>query len=159
MNSLSSENIFEIDRKVKELRNMTVCSFWYLISLLKEIKDNNIWESLGCDSFKAYLSQPELSLKPQSINQYIIAYENLLSAGIPIQEFESVEKSKVKLIAPHIKNDPELLDKAKTLSWNDLRDEIPTMIRELPPRPPMYWCETHQQWGINLSDDICTHTS
>jgi hypothetical protein len=95
-----------------------------MILSAKQIKDNTLFLDLGYDSFNQYLASPEISVKPATMEKYIKIYEETVGKDkITNAEFEKVPISKLELIAP-LKNPHSWIDKARELSYTDLRKNI-----------------------------------
>ena len=154
----------EVDIKIRQLCKETTAMFWELICTLKVFKEHKLWEELEYDSFAQYLAQGEVSLKEKTVNEFITIYSRITSAGIPAQGLKNLPKSKAKLIAYKVttENAEELVEKALTLSWSDLREEMKdSQPKTIPPflKPPISWCEEHKKWWISPQDlrNMCTH--
>lgn len=124
--------------QIKTLRKSINLNFWQLVERLKTARENRQWVVIGCNSWRDYLAQPEIDLNEGTVNNYISIFDKL-SKYLRISDMYDkllpfdIDIGKLALIAPRIteQNAEELLEKAKTLSRSDLREEI----RELKPLP------------------------
>lgn len=149
---------YQIDERIKELCVQTTSLFWELIATIKVFRDSRLWEELDYDSFSQYLAQPEVSLRESTVNDYIRVYDQLSLVDSVAQRIKYLPRSKARLIAPQVneENAEELVEKALTLSWSDLRKEVqPPREIQLPTKPIIKWCETHQKWWV--IGDYCSH--
>ena len=121
------------------LRKNITSSFWELVIQLRKCRDNEYWRVLGHESWGSYLAQPEIDLTQQTVDNYLTVYNALHDKGILPPAVVSVDISKLQAIVPYItkENAEELIEKAKTLSRGDLRDEmrelsLPKTIQPIP---------------------------
>lgn len=114
---------YTLDQRLKKIRRNTIAQFWEFVEMLREARKGKIWEKLDYDSWSAYLAQPELSLRENTVNNYITALNRFEEFSLPISV---VPCSRAMLIAPKLTkgNAEELVLKAQELSWSDLRKEI-----------------------------------
>ena len=163
-----AELAFTLHQRVKRLRETAVSSFWELIEMLMEVKQREYFKILGYDTFAAYLCQPELCMNPVTTEKYFVAYRKMLSLRVPVLELKRLPRSKVSLIAPHLRdeNAKELVELAQALSWSDLRAELKLRAdgKEIdetgrPPKPSFVWCTKHQRWSLTQAQlkQICIH--
>ncbi len=136
MNEIAtSDYAFDIDQKLKLLKQQINNSFLTVGHLLHEIKEQRLYEQLDYESFNEYISQPELSLKRSTAYKLMGIYEKLfLELRVSQDRLLPVDWGKLDMIrtSATTENIDELLEKAKSLSRSDLRAEIsgeePTII-------------------------------
>ena len=109
----------------KSMRTMIVAS--------REVRDKHLFVELGYDSFASYLAQPEIAVKPATMEKYIKLYEETVGKDkLSNAEFEKIPISKMELIAP-LKNPHGWVESAITLSHTDLRKKILEKIHGVKP--------------------------
>lgn len=157
---------FQLDTKIKELRRNTVGAFWGLVELLRTARREKIWERLDYESWASYLAQPELSFYPRTVDNYITAFNRFEELGET--RFRELSRTRAILIAPHLsqENADDLIGKAGSLSWSDLKTEV-LLLRGgeepdetgRPPKPQFHWCDKHQQWSLTKLQlkQVCIH--
>lgn len=130
MNDLEvkSGNIsFEIHQKVIEAKQDIERSFIKLGGLLKEIRDQRIYESLGYDTFESYIAQPELAFDRSTVYAIIGVYEDfVLSVQSDIDKLAKIGYAKLNRVRQFKNQDnfEEWIKKAEVLSLSDLSAEI-----------------------------------
>ncbi len=84
------------------------------------------YKSLGYESWDSYLAQEELSLKPITVDKYIITLNHLESLELEYSQYKDIPRSKMRMIAPYltVKNADDWMHRARSSSWADLREEI-----------------------------------
>lgn len=115
------ERAFQLHKQLKTIVENTKRNFFVMGAILNEIKDNDYWEVMGYNSFRAYIADPEIGIKQSS------AYHAMkLVNTFTLEETEGIEYSKLIALVPHLTNDnrDELLTMAKTLSRSDLQQEL-----------------------------------
>ena len=124
---------------IVELKKNINSSFWQLVTELKKCRDNNYWQVLGHESWSSYLAQPEIDLVVGTVDNYITVYNAFKEKDLLTHALVELSIGKLQAITPYLTSDnaEELLEKAKTLSRSDLRDEMrelasPTILQEIP---------------------------
>jgi hypothetical protein len=155
-----SDIAFNLDQKIKTLCRGMREGFWELVAYLKEARENKIWKELGHESWGAYLAQGEIGIAERTVDNYLTVYNKLKDTKL-LPNSGAIEFSRVALVAPKLKpGDPDgWLDKARELSWSDLRLELGKQTRvdpskfkcsrckhEFEPKCPM--CEWVEQKDI-----------
>lgn len=123
----TSEQAFNLDTEIKQLKNNLNGGFLLLAEKLKTVRDMQLYKTLNYDTFEEYIAQPELSFNRSSVFEFISIYEKFVlelkvqPAGLILTDW-----SKLQVIKPFVneENVNELLTKAKELSRSDLRKEI-----------------------------------
>ncbi len=117
---------------VKEQRRL----FLDLGFVLKQIKDNQLYKKLGdggFDTWKSFLSNPEISLSPSTADVYIKVYEFYIEKlRLPKEEVLEIPLVRLNMMKSSLETMSdderiEMIEKAKTLSYEDFRIEA---IRE-----------------------------
>lgn len=145
-----AEHWSAVDRRIKQISNSIEQAFWCMIGLLKKVRNEQGWRSLGYGSFSEYLAQEELAFKEETVGKYIRTHEVIESVGD--ERFFQLPRSKLALVAPHLdeENADNWYHKAKTLSWRDLRSEIQEEVVDegRPPRPYLRvrWDKSQECW-------------
>ena len=161
-----NEVYYTLDNQIKQLRKNTVGAFWSLVELLRKARREKIWESLDYDSWASYLAQPELSFYPRTVDNYITALNRFEELGET--RFRELSRTRAILIAPHLnpENSDDLIAKAGSLSWSDLKTEVDIMRGGEEPeetgrlaKPLFRWCNEHQKWSLTRLqlEHICVH--
>lgn len=140
MNELQLNEAHKNYNDIVSLRKNINTSFWQLVTELKRCRENRYWAALGHESWASYLAQPEIDLNENTVTDYIYIFESI-SKAIKSSDMSDkmipfdIDIGKLKAISPYIgpENASELLQKAKTLSRSDLREEI--KLLKPPPEP------------------------
>lgn len=125
--NITPEQAFTIDGEIKELKKNLNGGFLLLAQKLKHVKDNEVFLTLGFDTFEEYIAQPELSFNRSSVYEFIAIYEKfVLELGVQPAGLVLTDWSKLQVIRPYVNIDnvDEYIAKAASLSRSDLRKEI-----------------------------------
>jgi hypothetical protein len=122
MSKLSKpERAFQLHKQLKTVVENAKRNFFVMGAILNEIKDEEHWVTMGHETFRSYIADPEIGIKQSS------AYHAMkLVNTFTLEETEGIEYSKLITLVPHITkaNRDELLEKARTLSRSDLQLEL-----------------------------------
>jgi len=136
-NKLTVAKAFKIDQEIKQLKVRVNSGFLDLARLLKDIKDDKLYESLGYETFESYIAQPELGFDRSSVYRFIQIYDKfVIELGVAPGRLVLTDWTKLRTILPCVNksNVKELLAKAESLSRSDLRLEIlEERVKLLPP--------------------------
>jgi len=138
--------------------------FLSLGALLKDFRDNKLYEALQHPSFLSFLSAPEIGLKESTAYSYISIYEIFVEKyGFSRERVALVPFYKLQLVAPAIKDvDKDIaevfLSKAESLSPSDLKLELKeeTANQGFDTRlayPSIHRCKDCGKWVVGLTDD------
>ena len=155
MNELVANKAFLLETEIKQLRQLTNSSFWQMIDRLAKAKEMEIWEELGHDSWAAWLAQEGLDLRAATVDRYLRAFRAIKSRvdeAVALPLF-SISRSKVLMVANRLtpENSAELIEKARQLSYSDLKKEV-SSVREAdnprPKKPDFEWDEELKCWEL-----------
>ena len=155
MNELTTNKAFLLETEIKQLRQLTNSSFWQMIDRLAKAKEMEIWEELGHDSWSAWLSQEGLDLRAVTVDRYLRAFRAIKSRvdeAVALPLF-SISRSKVLMVANKLtpENSAELIEKARQLSYSDLKKEV-SSVEEAdnphPKKPDFDWDEELKCWKL-----------
>ena len=166
MNELIADKAFLLETEIKQLRHRTNSSFWQMIDRLAKAKEMKIWEQLGHDSWSSWLAQEGLDLRSVTVDRYLRAYNAIRSRideAVALPLF-SISKSKVLIVANRLtpENSAELIEKARQLSYSDLKKEVSpleeTEDNPHPRKPDFEWSESRKCWRLIKGDlaDVCS---
>jgi len=165
MNELIADKAFLLETEIKQLRHQTNSSFWQMIDRLDKAWEMEIWKKLGHDSWSAWLAQEGLDLRSATVNRYLRAYRAVQSRvpeAVALPLF-NLSRSKVLIVANRLtpENSAELIEKAKQLSYSDLKKEV-SPLKELednphPRKPDFEWSKSRKCWRLIAGDlgNIC----
>jgi len=112
-------------------------------AILKKIRDEEAWKSLGYETFNSYFASPELGLKKTSVYRAI----RLVEVFPQFEEVKDIPVSKLTTITPYLNetNKSELLLLAKSQSLGDLLHQLSEHQRQETepkslPLPKIYIC-------------------
>ncbi len=102
-------------------------SFLALGKELCEFDEMQHWETLGYNSFNAYVADPDVDIGASTAHRLKRVYRKfVLEMGLSHGRLLEAGNKKLEMIAAHVneKNLEELLNKASALSRKDLRAEL-----------------------------------
>ena len=166
MNAIETNAAWERHCRIVTLRNQAERTFLELGEELYWFEKERQYETLGHDSFNAYLADPEVDISRAMAYRLKGVYEKYIlelsvdKDGIAARLLP-VGADKLDAIRPYVDEDnvDEWLDKAATLSRSDLRQEIKETFNPPPPALPgapegevrgntiMVWC--HNQYQVS----------
>lgn len=100
--------------------------------VLKQIKDRELYRQMGdggFDTWKSFLSNPEINISPSTADVYIKVYEfYILKLEMPREEVLEIPLGRLNMMKSKLEemSEPERIDligKAKTLSYSDFKIE------------------------------------
>lgn len=115
------ERAFQLHRQLKTVVENAKRNFFVMGAILTEIKDNEYWKTMGYETFRSYIADPEIGIKQSS------AYHAMkLVNTFTLEETQGVDYSKLITIVPYLEdsNRDKLLEMARTLSRSDLQKEL-----------------------------------
>lgn len=133
----AANEAFENDSSIRAIKDSLQVSFLELAKVLKENRDRKYWETLGYDTFEAYIANPDIGFERSTIYNLIAIYERfVLEYDVQPAGLAKTYYSKLTEILPVVTKDnyEEWLTKAETLSRSDLREEV----RSHQGRSPVY---------------------
>lgn len=124
MTNLAAANkLHSLHQRLLTITADTKGKFFELGSIMKEIRDEELWMTGGYESFEAYFSDPELAFSRSSVYHAISLVENFpdWKERLPDPAIRKLIK-----IVPHLNDDTreELLKLASGLSSSDLDQEL-----------------------------------
>lgn len=130
-----------ITQKIIQIKRGMAMDIFVLGSLLKKVRDEEIYKQESYDSFESYLAMPELAFNRATAYKFIKIFEVFGGNG----DLLDIESDKLYLITGVVEKNPEDLDRwisrARDLSRSDLRD----VIRELKGKPPKHSLSIHDK--------------
>jgi hypothetical protein len=145
----------DLHKQLVAITAQTSLHFFQFGEILKEIRDAELWKTLGCDSFESYFSDPELDCSRSSVYHAISLVEHFPDW----KTMSPVPTRKLIMIAPHLTdgNKTKLLEYASGLSSSDLQKQLTDMgLKEdtgFVGLPKVYRCQTcHKVKGVFHTD-------
>ena len=74
----TSEQAFNLDTEIKQLKNNLNGGFLLLAEKLKTVRDMQLYKTLNYDTFEEYIAQPELSFNRSSVFEFVSIYEKFV---------------------------------------------------------------------------------
>jgi 16S rRNA G966 N2-methylase RsmD len=126
MNTIEISKAHGVYENIVTLRKSINTNFWLLVENLKVARENRHWAILGHESWSSYLAQPEIDLNLRTVDNYISIYNSIKDNHLLTPACVEIDISKLQTIAPYLHNGnaAELIEKARTLSRSDLRQEL-----------------------------------
>lgn len=117
-----------LDRDIREVCRRLRGVWIHLAGDLQEFHDDRHWETLGHDSFDAWLAQSDVDLQRRHAYRLIEAHRELvMRRELPPESIEDVEITKVAVVLPALKRGDVTVDDAladvRVLSRSDLADK------------------------------------
>lgn len=113
--------------QLKEVISSRTKNVFQLGLLLKEIRDGNLYLSLGYDTFLELIADPDISFQKTSAYSYIELYECfIIKHKVDFQDIGNIPYSKLLRIMKYVteENIDDLISMARNLGGRDLSDEI-----------------------------------
>jgi hypothetical protein len=162
------KSAFNLHQEILVLKRQMGVAFIKMGQLLKRIRDDEHYISLGFDSFKQYLSDSELGFQQRTAYYYIEIYEYFIEklnykvdelADIGYRNLVDVLSVAKKLSEPKKKME-DLMTDAKVLRSYDFkkkyRDEEKNKEFEEYLAPPEYFrCSKCGKWHVIIAIDDC----
>ena len=133
----------ELHQELLQLKATATVHFYRLGEIMKEIRDQRLWEAMGHESMRAYIADPELDFEEGSVYRAI----KLTETFPDVKRLEHVPVGKLLVILPHVNegNLEDLLKSAAALSRSDLIHQLDTGEMEerhlsVLPLPKIYRC-------------------
>ena len=159
-NTLVADKFHALHERLLQVSLDTKHRFFEFGSIMKEIRDSDLWVAGGYDSFEAYFSDPDLAFSRSSVYHAISLVEN----------FPDWQKSlpeppirKLIMIVPHLtgKNKELLLEYAVGQSSSDLRYTLDNLgdgvvLAEHRSIPKVYRCSNCRGIKGVFHNDLCT---
>ena len=128
MNKLSKDEKEElaaaVDSQIMTCINQIRFSTMLLASLLKPVREQDLYITLGYVSFEAYVSQPAISLKPKTANKYIDVFTELTEKKkLEFEEIKTLQFDRAELLSK-LNNPQKYIDSAKDSSFSDFKKNI-----------------------------------
>lgn len=156
MNDLAKgTRLHELQQDLRSLSVSATEHFCKLGMIMKEIRDNNLWDG-SYESFEDFFSDPEFSFKKSSVYHSI----RLVEVFPQWKELRDIPVSKLIMVVPHLEaGDKEtLISQARSLSTGDLYQELSELKTgeeetRYPRMPKIYPCNVcHGVKGVRFSD-------
>jgi len=135
-----SKKAFKIHQEIISLKETAASAFVLMGQRLNEIKEKNLYRFLGdggYETFESYLASPELQFDRRKAYYLIQIYKTFCEDfKIDKEEVSKIYWTTLRQILPVVnkENCSEWLNKAKTLSRNDLNMEIKQIQSGIDPR-------------------------
>lgn len=157
-NDLAFNLVEELKLRLKEQGAI----FLRVGKILKTIRDEKIYETLGADSFTEFLSDPDIGLKQATAYLYIRVYEFYVEKmELPEDEVAQIPSYKLFRLLPLLKDKTKkealkALDDVKSLGIKDTEITIKENKLEAYKHPVVYACEKCHKWVIKYHQkNIC----
>jgi hypothetical protein len=125
-----TDSAVKVHKEIKELRdkveNVVLMSTFELGRLLKQMRDEKLYEQLGYETFLTYLAEPDISFSQASAYNAIKLYEVYELQLKKKDELQGIPTRRLVTLLPMVndKNVDDWLSKARSLSASDLRLEL-----------------------------------
>lgn len=126
MNITRPEKAHELAKRIKECRKEVAMRFLELGKLFKEVRDEELYKELDCESFTEFIADPEISFSRSTVYSFIEIYEKYtLRLKVSQEYLLDIGHGKLRIINPVVEENPdEWLGKARALSRSDLISEV-----------------------------------
>ena len=121
--------------------------------ILYEIQENELYLTLGYDTFETYIADPDLAFKRSTAYKLKGIYEQwVLNFGYKIEDLKPIAQDKLIEAGKvaHEETKDEWLEKARSLSRSDLNIETAEakgkVVHDIPPRPSK--CDICGKWKL-----------
>ncbi len=117
----------ELFEKLKNLVSSRNRDAFALGAILKDIRDQQIYEALGYGSFPEFCADPDIAFRKTSAYGFISLHETfVLTYKIDFQILGKIPYSKLLIVEPYVAPDnvDELLALARANASQDLREEL-----------------------------------
>jgi len=124
---IAEKESIKVDERIHNFKQKVNSYFIELGKDLKLMRDKRLYESLGFETFEAYIAQPSLGFKRGSVYAFIGIIEDYIENGKFNQlDIMEIDWSKLDRIRQFKKTSefPEWVEKARTLSRSDLNMEV-----------------------------------
>lgn len=120
---------FELEKKLIGLKQTVARNFLEIGKVLKQIRDDGLFQDLGYSTTTEWLKSPEISLSERWAWAAISIYETFVEKlKMDFEEVAKIDYSKLYEISSLVRNNPEdaekWIDAAKSMRKIDLRREI-----------------------------------
>lgn len=135
---ITSDEAWSRHQRIIELRNRAEKTFLELGKELYEFGQEKVWRSLGYDSFKQYLADPEIDISPPVASKLITVHLRwVIDFGVSPEKLLPGGYNKTYMLSPYLgkKQTSELLNVAQSLSKRDLEEWISENFPK--PQPPL----------------------
>lgn len=156
-NLIQSDLAFKIYTDLKSAINQQGFLFLFIGRTLKEIKDQEIFKSLGYEDFRSFLLDPELKQKPSTSYAYIRVYEYYVEKlGLAEQEVAGIGINRLQRLLPALKNKTDdeaknLITEVGTLTHLDYNQVVRENGLDIP-KPSMYRDAETGKWIIEFDE-------
>jgi len=130
MDKIITNKAVKVHQEIKDLRDkvenvVLVCTF-ELGKLLKQMRDERLYEQLGYETFLTYLAEPDISFSQASAYNAIKLYETYEVKLNKRDSLDGIPTRRLISLLPVIdeKNADDWISKARALSATDLRLEL-----------------------------------
>lgn len=154
----SADRGTELHKRLLSLSVDTTKQFFELGEIMKEIRDQQLWASMGFESFEGYYADPELAFSKSSVYHAI----SLVESFPDWRTMPPVPISKLIMLVPHLteENKPKLLEAATGLSRSDLQQELDNLgdgveVRVYKEIPKIYRCKNCDKVKGLFFTDLC----
>ena len=159
-----SKIAFDFHKQLVSLKRAMAVAFLNMGGILKSIKDNEYYETLGYKSFSDYVQNPDVGLNYRTAYYYVEIYEMFIDKlGYTREQLVDYSYDKLRKLLPIIKDEEEtetIMDNAKDLSWNDFTKiykedkENKNYVDKLA-SPEFYRCSDCGKWTIAVPVSDC----
>ena len=122
-----SDKAFELHKRIVGLKNQIMENFLELAANLRVMKKHRVYETLGYDTFEAYLGSPELGFSRSTVYRLIEIYGTFCEKyNVAPGRLQGIHWTKLREILPVVdeNNYEQWLSKAEGLSRSDLIIEV-----------------------------------
>lgn len=135
--------------------------FLVIGKLLKDVRDDKLYEKLDYDNFSQFLASPELGFSREKAYMYIKTYEYYIEyLELDPEHVGQMNISRLSMMVPMLKGIEDKTEAVKAIGeMNDLRHG--DFIREVKNRtntdgkPTVYFSEELGKWYIGYHPDTC----
>lgn len=144
----------DLDRDIREVCRRIRIVWVHLAGDLQEFHDDRHWETLGHDSFDAWLAQSDVDLQRRHAYRLIEAHRELvLRRELSPESIEDVEITKVAVVLPALKRGDvtvqDALADVRVLSRSDLAEKyssVPGALLDAQTEPEAHECPECGRW-------------
>lgn len=159
-----------LHKRLLDLKRQLGYIMFEVAEILKNIKDNKLYEPLGYESFSEYVRNPEIGMNSRTAYYYIQIYEVFIERlGYRPEQLEEYSYDRLRKLAPIIterlegKKEEEvtqIMDDAAALRWYDFEKMYKDKEKnegheEYLEAPEYYRCSDCGKWIISVPVSDC----
>lgn len=163
----NSDIAFNFHKQLISLKKAMALAFLSMGKILKSIKDNKYYNTLGYKSFVDYVQSPEVGLNYRTAYYYVEIYEMFVERlGYTEEQLIEYSYDKLRKLLPIVKkenNTEKLMSRAKDLTWEDFdkiykEDKKNEEYVDKLASPEFYRCSECGKWDIVIPISDCCPT-